>query len=92
MLRNLPSKPVAPTVTIHVAGSLSQGHLKDLDQLVATAIECALWPLLDLTRLAEVDKVALTYLIGGEGRDFGIIACPNFIREWMQHESERRTA
>ena len=91
-MRNLSSKPVAPTVTINVAGSLSQDHLQHLDQLVATAIECALWPLLDLTRLAEVDKVALTYLIGGEGRDFGIIACPNFIREWMQHESERRTA
>jgi hypothetical protein len=85
-MRDLSSKPVAPTVTIYVAGSLSQGHLKHLDQLVATAIECALWPLLDLTRLAEIDRVALTYLIGGEGRDFGIIACPNFIREWMQHE------
>jgi hypothetical protein len=91
-MRNLSSKPVAPTVTINVAGSLSHGHLRDLDQLVATAIECALWPLLDLTRLEELDKVALTYLIGGEGRDFGILACPNFIREWMQDEKNRLAA
>jgi hypothetical protein len=90
--RNIPSKSVSPTVTIYVAGSLSQGHLRHLDQLVATAIECALWPLLDLTRLAELDRVALTYLIGGEGRDFGIIGCPNFIREWMQHEKHRLAA
>ena len=47
--RNIPSKSVAPTVTIYVGGSLSQGHLRHLDQLVSTAIECALWPLLDLT-------------------------------------------
>jgi hypothetical protein len=90
--RNIPSKSVAPTVTIHVGGSLSQGHLRHLDQLVSTAIECALWPLLDLTRLTELDRVALTYLIGGEGRDFGIVACPNFVREWMQYESNRRIA
>jgi hypothetical protein len=71
---------------------LSQGHLSYLDQLVTSAIDCALWPLLNLARLAELDRVALTYLIGGEGRDFGIVACPNFIREWMQDESARRTA
>jgi hypothetical protein len=91
-MRNLPAKTVSPTVTIQVSGSLSQGHLSYLDQLVASAIDCALWPLLDLARLAELDRVALTYLIGGEGRDFGIVACPNFIREWMQHEKERCAA
>ena len=90
--RGTPSKPVAPSVTIYVAGSLSQGHLRHLDQLVATATECALWPVLDLTRLTELDRIALTYLIGGEGRDFGIVACPNFIREWMQHEKDRCAA
>ena len=37
-MRNLTSKPVSPTVTIHVSGSLSQGHLNYLDQLVASAI------------------------------------------------------
>ncbi|HWW15877.1 MAG TPA: hypothetical protein VN310_14545 [Candidatus Dormibacteraeota bacterium] len=91
-MRNIPSKSVAPTVTIHVAGALSQGHLRYLDQLVASAIECALWPILDLTRLAELDRVALAYLIEGEGRDFGIAACPNFVREWMQHEKTRLAA
>jgi len=91
-MRNLTSKPVSPTVTIHVSGSLSQGHLNYLDQLVASAIDCALWPLLELSHLAELDRVALTYLIGGEGRDFGIVACPNFVREWMQHERTRIAA
>lgn len=91
-MRNLPAKPVAPTVTIRVAGSLSQGHLAYLDQLVSSAISCALWPLLNLVDLHQVDRVALNYLMGGEGRDFGIVACPNFIREWMQHEKERCAA
>jgi hypothetical protein len=91
-LRDLTSKPVSPTVTIHVSGSLSEGHLSYLNQLVASAIECALWPLLDLSYLAELDRVALAYLLGGEGRDFGIVSCPNFIREWMQHEKSRLAA
>jgi hypothetical protein len=91
-MRSLPAKPVAPTVTIRVAGSLSQGHLAYLDQLVASAISCALWPLLDLVDLHQLDHVALDYLMRGEGRDFGIVACPNFIREWMQHEKGRFAA
>lgn len=85
-MRNRSAKSVSPTVTIHVSGSLSQGHLRYLDQLVASAIDCALWPLLDLAHLAELDRNALAYLTGGEGRDFGIVACPNIIREWMQYE------
>jgi hypothetical protein len=63
-----------------------------LDQLVASAIGCALWPLLDLTHLEEADRVALMYLVGGEGRDFGILACPTLIRECMQQEKERCAA
>ena len=90
--RNLLTKSVSPTVTIHVAGTLSQGHLRYLDQLVASAIDCALWPLLDLAKLAELDRNALGYLMGGEGRDLGIVACPNFIREWMEHEKEGSAA
>jgi hypothetical protein len=86
------SKSASPTVTIHVSGTLSQGHLQYLDPLVASAIDCALWPLLDLAHLAELDRHALAYLVGGEGRDFGIVACPNFIREWMQHEKDRCAA
>lgn len=91
-LRSFPSQVVSPSVTIRVAGILSQGHLSYLDQLVASAIEYALWPLLDLSNLQEVDRVALMYLVGGEGRHFGLVACPNFIREWMQHEKERCAA
>lgn len=91
-MRNLPSKFVSPSVTIRVAGSLSQGHLAYLDQLVSSAIDCALWPLLDLAHLEELDHVALMYIAGGEGRQFGVVACPNFIREWMQHEKDRQAA
>ncbi len=91
-MRSLPSKVVSPSVTIRVAGSLSQGHLAYLDQLVSSAIDCALWPLLDLANLHELDHAALMYLADGEGRHFGVVACPNFIREWMQHEKERQAA
>jgi hypothetical protein len=92
IMRNLSQKSISPSVTIRVAGSLSQGHLAYLDQLVASAIDCALWPLLDLANLEELDRVALMYLVGGEGREFGIVGCPNFIREWMQHEKQSRAA
>jgi hypothetical protein len=91
-MHNLPAKFVSPSVTIRVAGSLSQGHLSYLDQLVSSAIECALWPLLDLAHLEELDHVALMYLASGEGRHFGLVACPRFIREWMQHEKEHQAA
>ncbi|MGC2170482.1 MAG: hypothetical protein WA555_08710 [Candidatus Sulfotelmatobacter sp.] len=91
-MRNLLPRSVSPTVIIRVAGSLSEGHLAYLDQLAASAIDCVLWPLLDLTHLEELDRAALMYLIEGEGRDFGIVNCPKFIREWMQHERERCAA
>ncbi|MGA8437010.1 MAG: hypothetical protein WB762_32840 [Candidatus Sulfotelmatobacter sp.] len=91
-MHSLPSKFVSPSVTIRVAGSLSQGHLSYLDQLVSSAIECALWPLLDLAHLEELDHVALMYLASGEGRQFGLLACPSFVREWMQHEKEHQAA
>jgi len=91
-MRNFPSPAVSPSVTIRVSGSLSEGHLRYLDQLAASAIDCALWPLLDLAKLQELDRVALMYLMSGEGRDFGIVACPNFVREWMQHERTRIAA
>lgn len=91
-MRNPPAKRLSPTITIRVSGSLSEGHLAYLDQLVASAIDCGLWPLLDMVYLEQLDRVALAYLSGGEGRDFGIVACPNFIREWMQHEKEQCAA
>jgi len=88
-MRNLPAKPISPSVTIRVSGSLSEGHLAYLDQLLGSAIDCGLWPLLDMVLLEELDKVALGYLLDGEGRHFGILRCPNFIRDWMQLEKER---
>jgi hypothetical protein len=91
-MRNLPSTSDFPTITIRVSGSLSQGHLAYLEQLVSSAMECALWPMLDLGNLEQIDDVALAFLMGGEQRHFGLIACPNFIREWMQYEKDRAAA
>ncbi len=86
------SPKVTPNVTIRVSGKLFQGHLAYLDQLVQSAVECRLWPLLSLSSLEEIDRHALLYLMDGEGREFGIVLCPNFIREWMEHERERKAA
>ncbi len=81
------SPQFAPHVTIRVSGKLFQGHLAYLDQLVQSASECRLWPLLSLASLEELDREALSYLMEGENRDFGIVSCPSFIREWMEHEN-----
>ncbi|MGC2448845.1 MAG: hypothetical protein WA477_14460 [Candidatus Sulfotelmatobacter sp.] len=86
------SPQLAPHVTIRVSGKLFQGHLGYLDQLVQSAAECRLWPLLSLSSLEEIDRQALFYLMDGEGREFGIVSCPDFIREWMEHERERKVA
>ena len=86
------SPKLAPHVTIRVSGKLFQGHLSYLDQLVQSARECQLWPVLSLANLEELDRAALCYLIDGEDQEFGIIACPNFIRDWMDHEKERAAA
>jgi hypothetical protein len=32
------------------------------------------------------------YLVGGEGRHFGIVGCPNFIRDWMEYEKNHCAA
>jgi hypothetical protein len=81
-----------PTVTIRVSGQLFRAHLNYLDQLIQSALECELWAMLDLTHLVELDRPALFYLIDGEGRDFGIAACPSYVREWMEHELQRKAA
>ena len=86
------SPKLVPNVTIRVAGKLFQGHLAYLDQLVHSAAECSLWPLLNLSHLEELDLAALFYLVDGENRDFGIVSCPNFIREWMDREKRRSAA
>ena len=78
-----------PDVTIRVSGKLLQGHLSYLDQSVQTAGACELWVLLDLENLEEIDRAALLYLMRGEGCVFDLISCPNFVREWMTHESRR---
>jgi len=86
------SPQFTPHVTIRVSGKLFQGHLAYLDQLVQSAAECQLWPVLSLASLEELDREALSYLIEGENRNFAIISCPSFIREWMEHERFRPAA
>lgn len=83
------SPSMAPHVTIRVSGKLFEGHISYLDQLVQSAGECQLWPLLSLAALEEVDSEALSYLIEGEGRIFGIISCPKFIEERIYEEKQR---
>jgi hypothetical protein len=86
------SPKLAPHVTIRVSGKLFQGHLEYLDQLVQSASECRLWPQLNLSCLEELDRAALFYLIRGENRDFDIVSCPGFIRDWIEHERDRAVA
>ena len=79
-------------VTIRVSGKLFKGHLASLDQLVRSAIECHLWPLLSLSGLEELDREAVLYLLKGENREFGIISCPASIREWIDQERDQAAA
>jgi hypothetical protein len=81
-----------PPVTIRISGQLFRAHLNYLDQLIQSAVECQLWAMLDLTHLVELDRPALFYLIDGEGRDFSIASCPSYVREWMEHEQQRKAA
>jgi len=80
------------TITITVSGKLFVGHLQCLDQLVQSAAECELWPVLCLVDLREVDRAALFYLMNGEDHDFGMVACPSFVQEWIDHERAIRAA
>ena len=75
-----------PQVIVRVSGMLFQGHLSYLDQLVQSAEECRLRPVLNLARLEELDRAALLYLVNGEGRDFEIVECPQFVRAWIERE------
>ena len=72
------SPKFTPHVTIRVSGKFFKGHLPYLDQLVRSAAECRLWPLLNLSHLEELDRAALFYLIDGEDRDFGNSLLPAF--------------
>ncbi len=88
----IPQASHSPHVTIRVSGKLFQGHLGYLDQLVRSADDCKLWPLLNLEGLEELDRAALAYLILGENQRFTIVSCPTFIRVWMQNEREGASA
>jgi hypothetical protein len=92
MKRHSSSSQVPAHITIRVSGKLFRGHLTAIDQLVQSAAECNLWPLLSLAELEELDRTALIYLMDGEDHRFGIGSCPQFIREWMEHERERAAA
>lgn len=86
------SAKLAPHITIRVSGKLFQGHLAYLDQLVRSAFECKLWPVLSLANLEELDSAALLYLVDNENRDFSIVSCPNFVRQRMDAEGRRKAA
>jgi len=90
--RTIPPKLAAPNVTVRVSGKLYQGHLPYLEQLIHHAAECHLWPLIDLANLEELDRAALCFLVEGESRDFGIASCPDFIRNWIEHERDGAAA
>lgn len=81
-----------PTVTIRVSGKLFEGHLSYLDQLIHSAAECRLCPLLNLSQLEQLDRAALLYLMRGDNRAFRMVSCPNFIREWIEHERGQAAA
>ena len=90
--REVTPKSTDPTVIIRVSGKLFQGHLGYLDQLVGSAADCRLWPVLSLAKLEELDQAALFYLMRGEHHHFAVVSCPNFIREWMEYEREKTAA
>jgi hypothetical protein len=85
-------KHTAATVTIRVSGKLFEGHLSYLDQLISSAADCHLWPLLSLSDLHELDRSAILYLLRGEQYRFALVSCPNFVREWMDHERGQAAA
>ena len=91
-IRPISASATSPHVKIYVSGKLFQGHLSYLEQLVHAAEECRLWPVLSLAHLEELDRAALLFLSEGENRNFGVVLCPNFIREWMEHERDSAAA
>lgn len=90
--RRIAARKIDATVTIRVSGKLFQGHLSYLDQLIESAAECQLWPLVSLSDLKELDRAAILYLLRGEHSRFALVSCPNFVREWMDHERQQAAA
>jgi hypothetical protein len=75
-------------VSVRVSGQLLEGHLTYLEHVIRLASECGLWALVDLKHVVELDRAALFYLIRGEGHEFALVACPQFVRQWMRHEKQ----
>jgi hypothetical protein len=90
--RKIATEQTKANVTIRISGKLFEGHLSYLDQLVESAAECRLWPLLSLSDLHELDRAAVLYLLRGEQYRFALVSCPNFVREWMDHERGQAAA
>jgi len=67
-------------VSVRVSGQLLEGHLTYLEHVIRLASECGLWALVDLKHVVELDRAALFYLIRGEGHEFALVACPQFVR------------
>ena len=51
------SSQVPAHITIRVSGKLFRGHLTAIDQLVQSAAECNLWPLLSLAELEAHERI-----------------------------------
>ncbi len=81
-----------PSIVVRVSGKLFGDHLAYLEQLIESAEECQLWPVLDLSQLAELDHETVVFLINGENRDFGLVDCPTVVRERMEQVRDRLAA
>ena len=88
----VPLRATNPAVTILVSGQLFQGHLTYLDRAIHSAMECGLWAVVDLQHVVELDRAALYYLVRGEGHEFALSACPDFIQQRMRHERQAAAA
>ena len=88
----VPLRASNPTVSIRVSGQLFQGHLTYLDRAIRSATECGLWAVVDLQHVVELDRAALFYLVRGEGHEFAVSACPDFIQQRMRHERQAAAA
>jgi hypothetical protein len=84
----LPLRAATTAITIRVSGQLFQGHLTHLDQVIRSATECGLWAIVDLQHVVELDRAVLLYLMRGEGHEFAMVACPDFIQQWLRHERQ----
>jgi hypothetical protein len=73
--------------TLRLSGDLRAGDLEELLPHFRDPIPVSS---LDLEDLMIVDLIAVRFLIGYEDRGIRIVACPSYVREWMNREKERR--